>query len=1133
MSKSNSPSVAQALFNHVLFIPAFESIVAKYPDKAAVIVAGKVALTYAQLAARARSIALKLQSEGVQPGDIVGISIEKSADYICAMLAIWYAGAAFVPMDPALPVERLQYMADEASVKVVLVNQPSIVSGVNFGASAFAGMAGVKVLNLADIEAGLPEVDSALGAAQSELSKSTQSFGYESVGPNDLAYLIFTSGSTGRPKGVLVTHRGIVSFLDAQIAAFDLDSESRSLWYLSTSFDASVSDLGTAFLSGAAICIEPPEQLQPGNGLEQILADRAITYVDIPPSILRLLDPAALPPSLKTIVIGGEACALDVVRTFAATVKLVNVYGPTESTVCTSLGQCGVDWSRPLIGLPLPGITYHLLDEDLNEITGNEPGQLHIGGIGLARGYLNRPDLTEAKFIEHPLTDERLYRTGDLVTRTEDGQYQFLGRTDRQVKLRGMLVEPEEIEARLLQFAGVKRAAVLKRPVKAGVAREILVAFVEPNNDSGLESGRYSSVDLGADMDADLELDLSLDIDISRKLDLVDLRDHLAQVLPKWMLPQRIEVLNPMPLTVTGKVDLSALRLRPLEQNALAEDDSTGSSSAGFDSIRSDSTGSALIGSLSPTERLLTQVYKQVLGVDSVGKDDHFFDLGGDSFAVVEACVVASALGLALPPSLLIAHPVVSELALVLNNLSREQSSEESSERSLAASGGMLCSNIRRDIALTSEFELLLDHAAARKQVTEKKPANIFLTGATGFLGARLLFELLQATNAQIYCLVRADCEEAGLERIEKALGKHGLRLGDDSGASSATSSGTNSGTSSGAASLGADRSRLRVICGSIEVAQFGLADLVWNELAEQVDTIYHCAAQVNNLASYAELRQSNVVGTQEVVRFLCAGRSKCLHYISTLSVFVATDKNHGVLLESDHLDETGIVYGGYAQTKWAAEVFLRSLAGKAGPITYHRLGLITGDSVTGKSADHDFLNLFVNGLASLGCAPEVGDEISVDITPVDYAAKAVIKLSLAAMASGKFDTYHIANSKSLTLKRLLAGMQTVSKSGEQGVGEVAGKKADQAFEIVSPSQFQKQLLSRVSILGGAESAACMALCRLTGSDFEFFRTMDLFQATDVVFDDRNTKGILGPLGIACPAPSDALVQLYLSQMLG
>ncbi len=1056
-----------------LFIQAFESIVAKYPNNVAVALSGNIVYTYAQLADRARSIALVLQEHNVQSGDIVGISIEKSADYICAMLAIWYAGAAFVPMDPALPAERLQFMAEEASVKIVLANTHS---------KAFASVAALKVLSLADIASSEAVAVEALGLAKVGL------FGYSSVSPVDLAYLIFTSGSTGRPKGVLVSHRGIVSFLEAQIAAFDLTSVSRSLWYLSTSFDASVSDLGTAFLSGAAIYIEPPEQLQPGNGLEQILADRAITYVDIPPSILRLLDPASLPPSLKTIVIGGEACALDVVRSFAAKVKLVNVYGPTESTVCTSLGQCGVDWSRPLIGLPLPGISYHLLDEELLEVSGGEPGQLHIGGIGLAQGYLNRPDLTASKFIEHPVSGDRLYRTGDLVMCTQDGQYQFLGRTDRQVKLRGMLVEPEEIEARLLEYSGVKRAAVLKRPVKTGVTREILVAFVEPNNDSGLEDGRYSN----ADMDADLELDMSLGVDISQSLDLVDLRNHLAQVLPKWMLPQRIEVLNKMPLTITGKVDLSALRLRPLEATEAALDGD------GPDANRPDanllpSTGPHT-GSMSTVERLLAQVYKQVLGIDAVGRDDHFFDLGGDSFAVVEACVVASAFGLALPPALLISQPVVAELAAQLSNLSSEQA--------LTASGGMLAAEIRKDIALSSEFEELLEQAAKRQSpqsqsqsAFEKVPSNIFLTGATGYLGARLLHELLQNTNAQIYCLVRADSEEAGLERIIRALAKHGSSFSALSAESAA---------------------RLKVVCGSIDTSQFGLGHQVYSELSELVETVYHCAAQVNNLASYEELRQSNVVGTQEIVRFLCRGRSKCLHYVSTLSVFVATDRNHGILLESDHLQETAVVYGGYAQTKWAAEVFLRSLEGKAGPISYHRLGLVTGDSSTGKFADHDFLDLFVNGLDSLRCAPEVGDQISVDITPVDYAAKALVMLSLSAMASSNFDTYHIANSKSLTLKRLLANMNSLNRG----------------VEIVSASQFQKQLLSRVAILGGAESAACMALCRLTGGDFEFFRTMDLFQATEVVFDKQNANKILEPLGIICPEPTDELLQLYLERML-
>ncbi|MBS1999097.1 MAG: amino acid adenylation domain-containing protein, partial [Cyanobacteria bacterium SZAS LIN-2] len=444
-----------------VFIPVFDQIVDKFGNHPAIVESGFVNCSYSQLCERAKRLAAFMQAAGTTKGDVVAIAIEKSADYVCALLAVWYTGAAFVPVDPNLPGERMILMCDEARVKTVLA-----VSGRAPEALRNATSSGRTIVEIDKVE------------TDSRFNPDFPPFNRPTYDAEDLAYIIFTSGSTGLPKGVQVTHRGIVSFLQAQIAAFELTSRSRSLWYLSTSFDASVSDLGTALLAGAALYIEPANRLQPGSGLEEILRERGITYVDIPPSMLRLIDPSALPPSLKSIVIGGEACALDVVRAFATKVKLINVYGPTESTVCTSLGTCGGDWNRPLIGQPLPGITYRILDQDLNELGPLEAGQLHIGGIGLASGYLNRPELTAAKFIHHPLTGERLYRTGDLVMLTEDGEYQFLGRTDRQFKLRGMLVEPEEIEAKLLQHPTVERAAVLKRPVKPGVAREILVAFV-------------------------------------------------------------------------------------------------------------------------------------------------------------------------------------------------------------------------------------------------------------------------------------------------------------------------------------------------------------------------------------------------------------------------------------------------------------------------------------------------------------------------------------------------------------------------------------------------------------------------------------------------------------------------------
>jgi myxalamid-type nonribosomal peptide synthetase MxaA len=1030
------------------FIERFDEIVRKFGDRPAVFENGELSYCYSDLQKKAHSLALRLLEAGVEQGEIVGIAMAKSADYIVSLLAIWYAGAAFVPLDPALPVDRLTFMCADANVRFVLINSSAQESSFEAMNIVTVAVNSQSITNAPAALVDLPGLNTAVA---------------------DNAYVIFTSGTTGKPKGVLVTHRGIVSFIMAQIAAFELDHTSRSLWYLSISFDASVSDLGTALLSGAALYIEDPGTIQPGAGLEDILTSRAITFVDIPPSMLRLLSPELLPDSLKSICIGGEACALDVVRTYAGKLNLVNVYGPTEATVCTSLGRCQATWSEPLIGQPLPGITYKILDDNLNEVTAGTIGQLHIGGISLAAGYLNRPELTAAKFIEHK-TGERLYRTGDLVLLNQAGEYQFIGRCDRQFKLRGMLIEPEEIESQLLKHAAVERAAVLKRAAKSGSTREILVAFVS------LKKAAISSVWP----------------DKERVVESID--THLALALPRWMLPQRLEVLEEMPLTVTDKIDFSALQNWNLEvrapQAALLPGGADCSAISSSDNSNSEHV-----------QALLIEVFKQVLGIDHVGADDDFYDLGGDSFAVVEACVVASALGLDLPPALLMNHPVINELTEAYSVLG------DSNETIASAAGGMAASDILADIAIPADLQELMagraDNLRNQKNVGAAK--NIFLTGATGYLGSRLLVEILHThPTADLYCLVRADSEDTGRKRIAKALSQHGAGY-----------------------TVSGSFSRVHIVCGNIEQERFGLSTGAFNELATTIDTVYHCAAQVNNLASYHDLRAANVVGTFEIVRLLVSGAAKCLHYISTLSVFVATDQNHGILLENDELEGTGVVYGGYAQTKWAAEKLLRNLDGAAGPISYYRLGLITGDSVTGNSADHDFLNLFVSGISSLGCAPALLDTIAVDITPVDFAARAVVALashgpatgtaaSTAASTASGAATYHIANTENLTLQSFLSYMQ----------------KEGMALDIVTPENFRKKLLSRVSILGGAESAACMALCRSSGDSFASFRTMDLFQATDVKFDNRNASAVLEPLGIICPPPSSQLLQLYLKAFL-
>ncbi len=349
--------------------------------------------------------------------------------------------------------------------------------------------------------------------------------------PARLAYVIYTSGSTGTPKGVLIEHRGIVNLLDAQVPLFGLRPGSRALFYLSTSFDASISDVGTALLSGATLCIEPPERLRPGPDLIELLRIRQITHVDIPPAVLPLLDPETLPACLETVIIGGEPCPPEVVRRWARRVRVVNVYGPTEATVCTSLCLCDPNtWDAPLLGRPIPNVAYRILDESGVAVPQGTPGELCIGGFGLARGYLNRPELSARKFIVHE--GERLYRTGDKVALRSDGEYQFLGRVDRQVKIRGLLIEPEEIEAQLLTHPQIQQAAVVKRPL-GRQSHKGLTAFVVARRGSSTPSVQ-------------------------------GLRQHLARSLPRWMLPQRFEFLSRLPLNAHGKVDLANLAMREL-----------------------------------------------------------------------------------------------------------------------------------------------------------------------------------------------------------------------------------------------------------------------------------------------------------------------------------------------------------------------------------------------------------------------------------------------------------------------------------------------------------------------------------------------------------------------------------------
>ncbi|WP_051779150.1 non-ribosomal peptide synthetase [Streptomyces sp. NRRL S-241] len=428
----------------------FEAQAARTPDAVAVSYEGG-ALTYRELNRRANRFARRLRSLGVGCDVVVGLCAGRGLDTMVAMLAVLKAGGAYLPLDPDYPAERIAYMLDDARCPFVIVQD---------GLDVASGSAEVIRLD-ADADASWPAHDLGVDVAR-----------------DGLAYVIYTSGSTGRPKGVEVPHHGLTSMIAFQSREFGLGPHSRVLQVASICFDASVSEIWITWITGGELVIAPPHLL--GGELAALLAEREITQVALVPSVLATLPDAGL-PHLETVLIGGEAGAPAVVNRWSRGRELFNVFGPTEATVNASFFRCAGEVSSALpIGRPVDNTRLYVLDEWLRPLPVGVPGEVYIGGTGVARGYLGRAGLTAARFVADPFggAGARLYRTGDLARFLADGNIEFLGRLDDQVKLRGFRVELGEVEAAFAGHPQVAQAAVAVREDQDGDPR--LYAYVVP-----------------------------------------------------------------------------------------------------------------------------------------------------------------------------------------------------------------------------------------------------------------------------------------------------------------------------------------------------------------------------------------------------------------------------------------------------------------------------------------------------------------------------------------------------------------------------------------------------------------------------------------------------------------------------
>jgi surfactin family lipopeptide synthetase A len=462
-------------------------------------------ISYSELNSRANQLAHYLIKNGVGPEVRAGIYMERSVEAVVALLAVLKAGGAYIPLDPAYPIDRLTFMLEDAQVAVLLTLDHLIMALPPVAAAS-------EVITL--------DSDWNIIASEKDSNPVTE------VSARNLAYVIYTSGATGNPKGVLIEHRGVCNLAQAQVKAFGLDQYSRVLQYASLSFDASVSEIFTTLLTGGELHLAKQDSLLPGPSLASLLRDCSITAVTLPPSVLAVQNEGGL-DDLETVVSAGESCSTDIVARWGKGRRFINAYGPTETSVCATMADCSGDESLT-IGRPIPNTKVYLLGADQNPVPVGVAGEVHVGGVGLARGYLNRPDLTAEKLVPNPFSREpgaRLYKTGDLARYLADGRLEFLGRVDHQVKIRGYRIELGEIESLLTNNPGIEDAVVMAREDSPGDKR--LVAYVV--------AGEPASVHAS------------------------ELKNLLKQKLPDFMVPTNFVIMDRFPITANGKVDRRAL----------------------------------------------------------------------------------------------------------------------------------------------------------------------------------------------------------------------------------------------------------------------------------------------------------------------------------------------------------------------------------------------------------------------------------------------------------------------------------------------------------------------------------------------------------------------------------------------
>jgi amino acid adenylation domain-containing protein/thioester reductase-like protein len=971
MSKGGESGASMTNVDKLCLQDLFLEQAQKTPNAIAV-VDGDIELTYKELDAITDKLAIQLIEEyDVKPDAVVGILLPRSVQYVISYVAILKAGGAYMPLELVYPKRLLERAVTETNAKVVITNE------------MYVSRVGDHPHILIGDQAPFTNYSTSLTYPPEH---------YQPPHADHLAFVVMSSGTTGTPKGILQTHRAAVHSYTDRFTRFPYHQD--TIGQVQDRVGAGVFfvwELFRPLCRGATCVVIPDHVLFDPPAMTTFCQDQQITRLLVTPSLMQLiLD--TLPPeqikdrfsSLRYLWFCGEVVSLDLATTFAKlnpNVELMNLYSISECHD-VSIGDLKRELDPNLkyatCGTAIPGATFYIVDmEEKNERDGlklvekGKAGEVYVGGPVVGRGYLNMPEKTAERFVknpfpvpeEEPYKAPTLYRTGDMGRLLENGHLEILGRCDFMVKIRGYSVVLGAIETALAKHPKLSSAVVLAVGEEGSREGKKLVAYVIPTSWDGPPSA-------------------------------ASVRNFLKDHVPPYAIPATFCVIDALPVSATaaGKLDRKKLpshetapRLRAFSEDMTEN---------------ANPNASQREAPTNDTEKAILDIWCQLLDLQAgeLSVVDDFFDVGGHSLLATrivsmineKVANTTTTTGIKLTIASIVEHPTIRGMSDLLLDKNKVVAARIDLQQEADDLDPSIFPDATRkgDVMSRYRVENILLH-----------PRVVFLTGATGYLGVHILAELLEG-GVTVIALARAKSDELAKERILKNLETYKLTPSEE-----------------------VVESHLVAVAGDLSQPLLGMDYNHFKSLALEIDSIIHCGAQVNLIKPYASLKEANVLGTQEILRLATTNgfvktKVKPVHYISTNGIFPVEKEAY-----KEELKKTGVVHAkedvhlekvashldeGYAMTKWVAEQMCTIAESRGLPISVLRPGNMAGSSKTGAQNPDDLNNLLIQGMIQTKSAPIVDTNYALDLTPVDFAAAAVVQLAVHAPHSAIGQRMHL-----------------------------------------------------------------------------------------------------------------------------